>query len=454
MYRPPPKPIKTIRLGDDEATPGSSSSPPSLHAPSSVDQQQQQPTTSSNFCASWLAKNQHLTRTKKVEEVVLDERPTGSQDDSIIVLDDDIFEKTRKKSSEPRDLKKKVFGRQEPGTTVGRIDSQDGIVFVGEYPRRGRTMTQLETNMAETFWSNGASSSSPSSTGTTQQTFKKINDGFSRDCKDFKRLVRCWNRTEAQSRSKIPKISSKFTICSYNVLCQKTIARTDYLYRHLQGSAQFLDWEHRWRGLQVELPTFDADILGLQEVQADHFVEHFQPLMKKYGYEGVYKQKFGTQQKDDGCALFYHPAKFELVANQEVNYFISDTAISNRENIAQIVALRCRITKELILVANTHLLFNEERGDVKLAQLAILFASIHKMREDFAPMVPPVFVMGDFNIEPNSKVYDFIVDGRTLKKCNYSKPSPYPLSTPYPRQLRGRTRTFPAIIFQFSRNSV
>lgn len=136
--------------------------------------------------------------------------------------------------------------------------------------------------------------------------------------------------------------------------------------------------------------------------------------MKKLpdGYEGVYKQKFGTQQKDDGCALFYHPAKFELVANQEVNYFISDTAISNRENIAQIVALRCRITKELILVANTHLLFNEERGDVKLAQLAILFASIHKMREDFAPMVPPVFVMGDFNIEPNSKVYDFIVDGR------------------------------------------
>lgn len=65
------------------------------------------------------------------------------------------------------------------------------------------------------------------------------------------------------------------------MLCQKTIARTDYLYRHLQGSAQFLDWEHRWRGLQVELPTFDADILGLQEVQADHFVEHFQPLMKK-----------------------------------------------------------------------------------------------------------------------------------------------------------------------------
>ena len=36
---------------------------------------------------------------------------------------------------------------------------------------------------------------------------------------------------------------------------------------------------------------------------------------------------------------------------------------------------------EKLLVANTHLIFNQRRGDVKLAQVSYLLAELHKMAQ-------------------------------------------------------------------------
>lgn len=98
-----------------------------------------------------------------------------------------------------------------------------------------------------------------------------------------------------------------------------------------------------------------------------------------------------------------------------VVYFVCADAVSNRENIGQVATLRCKTTSEVLLVANTHLIFNEERGDVKLAQLAILFANIHKIKMEvektLGDVKPVIVVMGDFNIEPESKVYKFVTEG-------------------------------------------
>ncbi|EFP00147.1 hypothetical protein CRE_18436 [Caenorhabditis remanei] len=424
----PPKPIETIRLTDVPST-------------STVPTVQSDHPGSANICSSWLAKNQCLTRHKKVEEIVVDERNNltvvedVADDDSDIVILEEPKDEEEKEDLKNRKIEKKKKKKKRTLSTL-TASSDDSIVIIGEYSstaQNNTTMTQLETKMAETFWSNNSASSSnliqqPATTFVASslsnispnRSLCKILDGFSKDCTAAKRAARRWNNVRSLTQIvKNPAIkTSQFTICSYNVLCQKTIARTSYLYRHLKSCENFLEWNHRWKGLQEELPTFDADVLGLQEVQVDHFEEHFEPFMRKHGYEGIYKQKYGTEQKDDGCAIFYRPEKFERVGYQEVNYFISPNSISNRENIGQILALRCRITGEIILVANTHLLFNEERGDVKLAQLAILFASIYKMRSDiglstqFKNSIPPVLVMGDFNMEPNSKIYDFIVNGK------------------------------------------
>ncbi|EGT31089.1 hypothetical protein CAEBREN_22092 [Caenorhabditis brenneri] len=423
-----------------------------------------------------LAKNASLTRAKRVEEIIVEEDEgeeapvvvTKSEDDEEIEVIQVIVSPRKEVVKSPvkpaKNRKKKSFLKN---FTPKEDADDDSIIVIGEVPRQNK-MTQSNSTMADSCWeSKPTSSSTASSSATTSSTvigtsitttttiidtsipppslfptsssssstksasswssapknrpLMKLLDGYSKDCTaNGNPGVRRWMKVKMLPNAyDVPaSATSKFTICSYNVLCQKTVERTNYLYRHLTNEPHFLMWDHRWKGLQEELPTFNADILGLQEVQADHYHQHFEPFMKKHNYKGIYKQKFGTQQKDDGCAIFYRSEKFEKVAYEGVNYFVSDEAISNRENIAQILALRCLATREVIIVANTHLLFNEERGDVKLAQLGILFAAINKMRtafgvsSEFRETIPPVIVMGDFNMEPNSQIYKFVVEGR------------------------------------------
>lgn len=445
MNKTPPKPVTIVTFPQ---TPYSASS-------TTENQEGTSSTGGFNVCAAWLAKNQFMIRKKvEVETIVLDDEKDDSEvsnssksDAGDLVVIEENSKRAEAGNCDPEGEESGVDEKEEEEAESSDSDNSIIIIepFVGksnQKKKKNTKMTQLETKMrfqVKTRWlTNRPSSSSATMTSPpvttdittalsstyispqqrtlSSKTISKVLDGFSRDCSSGKREVRQWTKVQAVSSLTAP--SSTFKVCSYNVLCQKTISRTGYLYKHLNNFPQFLEWNHRWAGLQDDLVSFDADILGLQEVQADHYVEHFEPFMKQHGYEGVYKQKFGTEVKDDGCAIFYRPEKFERVGYQEVNYFISPSAISNRENIAQILALRCRVTGEVILVANTHLLFNEERGDVKLAQLAILFHCITQMRSDFGTKtefkcsVPSVMVMGDFNMEWNSLVYDYVVKGR------------------------------------------
>ena len=86
-------------------------------------------------------------------------------------------------------------------------------------------------------------------------------------------------------------------------------------------------------------------------------------------------------------------------------------------------------TQDKVVVANTHVLFNPRRGDIKLAQLMILLAEIDKC----AYLGPspdaqhlgnlgwwdatktehycPVIVTGDFNMEPQCELYKFLIGG-------------------------------------------
>ncbi|CAB3397602.1 unnamed protein product [Caenorhabditis bovis] len=180
---------------------------------------------------------------------------------------------------------------------------------------------------------------------------------------------------------------SDFTVCSYNVLCQDTITRTQYLYGHLKYFRNLIVWSHRWKKMEKEILSIDADIFGMQE---------------KCGMDGL---------KQDGCAIFYKNEKFSELYYREVDYFVACQTTLDREQIAQIVVLRCKATNEVLIIANTHLIFNENRGDVKLAQLAKLFANIHEVSEKFRDSSPSLIILGDFNIEPNSLIYKYIVTG-------------------------------------------
>ncbi|CAI5451963.1 unnamed protein product [Caenorhabditis angaria] len=205
--------------------------------------------------------------------------------------------------------------------------------------------------------------------------------------------------------------SVEFTICSYNVLCQETTLSTSYLYRHTINS-DWLNWERRWPNFIREIQQINADIFGMQEVQDDHFIGSYTPFFKNGGYAGLFKQKSGT--KRDGCAIFYKSEMFDVLDYLPLDYFVSSSATSNRENVGQIVVFRAKANGALLIVANTHLIFNEERGDVKISQLAILFANLFEVRTKhiIANVSPSIILLGDFNIEPYSSIYDFIKNGK------------------------------------------
>ena len=97
------------------------------------------------------------------------------------------------------------------------------------------------------------------------------------------------------------------------------------------------------------------------------------------------------------------------------------------------------------MVATTHILFNKRRNDIKLSQLAVLFADLDSFaREENSGHHLPVILTGDFNMTPdNPIVSEFVQRGgieyrdhihhsyrlpRQLGKFSYSSKFSYSLS--------------------------
>ncbi|CAJ0591339.1 unnamed protein product [Cylicocyclus nassatus] len=227
-------------------------------------------------------------------------------------------------------------------------------------------------------------------------------DALSRSTKQLTGVTpRYWEKFTAAPQPS--SSNAEFRVCSYNVLCDLTTKKTMYLYRHLSDDESALSWEHRWPLLEQELLRLNADVYGLQEVQHDHYDSHFRPAMAKVGYFTYYKQR--TNGLSDGCAVFVRKSKFDVVRYRIVEYFVANGTTMDRDQIGQILQLRCKKTGQEIIYANTHLLYNSARGDIKLGQLAMLIANIQDILKENRC---PVIINGDFNIEPLSYVYTFV----------------------------------------------
>lgn len=127
-----------------------------------------------------------------------------------------------------------------------------------------------------------------------------------------------------------------------------------------------------------------------------------------------------TQGKVDGCATFHKLKTFHVEETIEVPYLHKHGGdVLNRDNVALIVKLKAQSQSvagsKTLVVANTHLLFNPRRGDIKLAQLMMLFAEIDKCAcldsSGPVPIYQPVVICGDFNSVPHSELYKFVIMG-------------------------------------------
>ncbi len=86
-----------------------------------------------------------------------------------------------------------------------------------------------------------------------------------------------------------------------------------------------LAWNYRKRNLLREMLNYRPDILCLQEVQSNHYVDFWAPELQKAGYVAIYKKKtsemFVGENKFaiDGCATFFRRDRFQLVKKYEVS---------------------------------------------------------------------------------------------------------------------------------------
>lgn len=239
--------------------------------------------------------------------------------------------------------------------------------------------------------------------------------------RSFSRLGRHWlkrsrpNHIEASFKNS----SFEFTVASYNVLADHLLQEHPHLYYGQNGDEPWVyDWNYRKCNLMEEFKCSNPDILCLQEVQEDHYYDWFNPRLNEEGYTGIYKKRTGD--KHDGCATFFKRDRFALESYQLIDFRRSNCSMLDRDNVAILLFLQPLSKKKLknrspICVSNTHLLFNKKRGDIKLAQLAYLFAEIDRLagnKSTTSCEYPPIIMCGDFNSTPFSPLYNLVTTGK------------------------------------------
>ncbi|XP_043929832.1 protein angel homolog 1 [Protopterus annectens] len=214
----------------------------------------------------------------------------------------------------------------------------------------------------------------------------------------------------------------EFTVMCYNILSQNLLEMNKTLYAHCQP--EFLNWEYRLKSILEEVKRWDPDVLCLQEVQEDHYREQLESVLIVSGYECIYKRRTGI--KTDGCAICYKSAKFSLISCVPIEFFRPPADILNRDNVGLITLLQpltpetaeaenVRTSKVTpVCIVNTHLLYNPRRGDIKLAQTAVLLAEIDRIARinPEEEIYYPIILCGDLNAVPDSPLYAFIRNGK------------------------------------------
>ncbi|KJP87545.1 hypothetical protein AK88_02849 [Plasmodium fragile] len=262
--------------------------------------------------------------------------------------------------------------------------------------------------------------------------------------------------------SNVTNPNNQFTIMTWNVLAE--IYGTVEAFPHCDP--YMLAWSYRKTKIIQEILNNSPDIVCLQEIQNEHFLDFFKPSLGEFGYEGVYKQKTkeiftspsgkrrGGKYTIDGCAIFYNKKKLKFVETYALEFskLIKEASVFTlpkdiqknpslvkrllKDNVALVILLEYiqqyskmydnkeneekeKPNKNLIIVANTHIVANPEANYVKIWQAQILVKVVEYLKINFIKKyetVPSLIICGDFNSTPSSAVYQLIYK----KNCSRS----------------------------------
>ncbi|KAI5382939.1 Carbon catabolite repressor protein 4 3 [Lathyrus oleraceus] len=188
----------------------------------------------------------------------------------------------------------------------------------------------------------------------------------------------------------------RFTVASYNILADRNASQHSDLY--VNTPSRYINWDRRKKILSDEFFEWNPDIICLQEV--DKYYE-LSNILVKAGYAGSYKRRTGDTS--DGCAMFWKADKFRLLDGESIQY----KDIGLRDNVAQLLVFEMRgSNSRRLLVGNIHVLYNPNRGEVKLGQIRFLASKAQILSQKWGNA--PVILAGDFNSTPQSGIYKFL----------------------------------------------
>ncbi|CAJ2646938.1 unnamed protein product [Trifolium pratense] len=269
----------------------------------------------------------------------------------------------------------------------------------------------------------------------------------------------------------------RVSLVSFNILAQVYVKNT--LFPHSPPLS--LEWKYRSNSILDVLKNLGADFFCLQEI--DEFYTFYKGRMLELGYSSIYMKRSG-EQKRDGCGLFYKHDRAELVLEEKIEYndlvkSIQDENSSNddehnnvqttqadkqkddttksgpksgtedrgdpndprvrlkRDCVGILAAFKFKgPSNQFLIVANTHIYWDPEWADVKLAQARYLLSRLSQFKTLVShkyERIPEVIVAGDFNSLPGDMVYQYLISGNPSSELttDYVDERPIPLSSVY-----------------------
>ena len=223
-------------------------------------------------------------------------------------------------------------------------------------------------------------------------------------------------------------------ILSYNILAQNLLKDSLHITEEEIDKINYLNIDYRFNKIFETIEQLNPDICLFQEFEQNGKLKDLFKS-KNLAYEIIFKKRPGDHQ--EGCAIVYNKKKFRLeyytslefrsVNNinspetQKYDYYNKNNyfkkynpTLFNKENVASIVLLQSYETSFYYLIVCTHLLFNNNRGDIKLGQIYQLIKAILLIKNYYKNISITTILGADLNSSYNSAIYEFI----TKKELN------------------------------------
>jgi len=176
-------------------------------------------------------------------------------------------------------------------------------------------------------------------------------------------------------------------------------------------------WEERKEFLVDQIAFYAPDVFGIQE-GLEHQLTFIKDSIAKYDYVGVGRDD--GKKKGEFCAIFFNKEKLELISEQ--TFWLSPTPdkVSKGwdaalERICTYALFTDKTSGHKFWVFNTHF---DHIGEIARENSAkLIVEKVNEINKDNFP----VFVMGDFNLNENSKAISYLAsvfnDARSVSEA-------------------------------------